>query len=646
MGWFIAQSLAFIIIAALIGLAIGIWIGWVVWGRRARGKHTAEKAEAAARSAGASSAATEASGDEASADGGTGAAKADAAGTAEAESVEAEPAEAEPAEAEKADAEAVPALAAATAGTAAATSATAGENDGAKADAESIAGAGADKADEATDGNSGAGADATDGAGDTEAADAKQDATKEQGAEDEVTSAESDVVAEAEAVAREAAEAAAAQAAARLEAGGDAETAVVPEAAEAADDLQRLEGVGPKIAAALKAAGYTTYAKIAGATEAELREAVAGQGIKFAPAAASWADQAQYLVDNDAKGLEEYQDYLVGGQERRAKFNENVDYTDVDEIEGAAAKAAALAEDEAAAAAAAVVVPEPEPTPEPEPQDLQRIEGIGPKIEAALQAAGYTTYAKVAAASEDDLRAALTASGITFAPAATTWADQAQYLVDGDEDGLKEYQDYLIGGQERRAKFNENVDYTDVDEIEGAAAKAAALAQDEAEAAAAPVVEPEPEPAPEPEPQDLQRIEGIGPKIESTLHAAGFTTYAKIAAASEDELRAALATGGITFAPAAASWADQAQYLADGDETGLQEFQDYLIGGQDRAAKFRKDVDYTDVDEVEGTAAKAEAIAEDEAKAEAAEADESSEAESAGAEKSEDDEPTQSEVKA
>ncbi|MGW2093854.1 helix-hairpin-helix domain-containing protein [Promicromonospora sukumoe] len=638
MGWFIAQSLAFIIIAALIGLAIGIWIGWVVWGRRARGKHTAEKAEAAVGSAGASSAATTASGDEASADAGAVAAE-DEADAAEA------------AEAEKADA--VPALAAATAGAAAATAANSAEDDGAKAGAKAGVEAGAEPAagmdvavpvaDEAADEDAaGAGADAADEAGDTDSADAKQDDAK-QGAEDEVTAAESDVVAEAEAVAREAAEAAAAQAATRVEAARtEADSAATPETpaepAATPDDLQRLEGVGPKIAAALKAAGYTTYAKIAGATEAELREAVAGQGIKFAPAAASWADQAQYLVDNDAKGLEEYQDYLVGGQERRAKFNENVDYTDVDEIEGAEAKAAALAEDEAAAAAA-VVEPEPTPEPEPEPQDLQRIEGIGPKIETALQAVGYTTYAKVAAASEDDLRAALTASGITFAPAATTWADQAQYLVDGDEDGLKEYQDYLIGGQERRAKFNENVDYADVDEIQGAEAKAAALAEDEAEAAAAPEAPaepaPEPEPEPEPEPQDLQRIEGIGPKIETTLHAAGFATYAKIAAASEDELRAALATGGIKFAPAAASWADQAQYLADGDETGLQEYQDYLIGGQDRAAKFRKDVDYTDVDEVEGTAAKAEAIAEDEEKAEAAES-----------ESAEDDEPTQSEVKA
>ncbi|WP_212760237.1 helix-hairpin-helix domain-containing protein, partial [Promicromonospora citrea] len=249
----------------------------------------------------------------------------------------------------------------------------------------------------------------------------------------------------------------------------DAAPAADPEPAPA-DDLQRIEGVGPKIAAALAAAGYTTYAAIAAASESELRAAVAGQGIRFAPSASTWADQASYLVDGDAEGLDEFQDYLVGGQERRAKFDPEVDYTDVDEIDGAAAKAAALAEDEARAA-------------EPEPQDLQRIEGIGPKIEAVLQAAGVTTYARLAASSEEELREVLAGGGITFAPAAATWADQARYLVDGDEAGLEEYQDYLVGGQERRAKFNPEVDYTDVDEIDGAAAKAAALAEDEARAA-------------------------------------------------------------------------------------------------------------------------------------------------------------------
>jgi predicted flap endonuclease-1-like 5' DNA nuclease len=620
-GWFIAQSLAFIIIAALIGLAIGIWIGWLVWGRR-KGKHTAEKSEAVARAN--------------AAEGGVEAAEADA------------------------DAEPVRVLAVAGAAGAATAVAASGDGDesGARSEAGTATGAVLPVADEAEDAGSGAAGEAGDAKdGEDEQADATgaeqaageaSDQPGEKAADKEAAKADDDehagadgsaVVAEAEAVAREAAEQSAAAKAAALAAGGDdAEKTVVEVVAEPADDLRRIEGVGAKIAAALAAAGYTTFAKIAAASEDELREAVAGQGIKFAPAASSWADQAQYLVDGDTAGFEEYQDYLVGGQERRAKFNEDVDYTDVDEVEGAEAKADALAEDEAAAAAAEqaaeaeqaaaepeVVSAEVAPEPEPEPQDLQRIEGIGPKIEAALKTAGYTTYAKVAGASEDELRTALTASGIKFAPAATSWADQAQYLVDGDEDGLREYQDYLIGGQDRASKFKENVDYADVDEIEGAEAKAEAIAEDEEEAAAAP------EPEPEPEPQDLQRIEGIGPKIEATLKAAGYATYAKIAAATEAEIRAALATGGIKFAPAAASWADQAQYLADGDEDGLQEFQDYLIGGQDRHAKFRKDVDYTDVDEIEGAEAKAEAIADDEAKAEAAE---------------DDTEPTGSEVKA
>src|SRR5690606_21998246 len=143
---------------------------------------------------------------------------------------------------------------------------------------------------------------------------------------------------------------------------------------------------------------------------------------------------------------------------------------DVDEIDGAAAKAAALAEDEARAA-------------EPEPQDRQRTEGIGPKSEAVLQAAGVTTYARLAASCEAELREVVAGGGSTAAPAAATWAHPARYLVDGDEAGLEEYQDCLVGGQERRAKFNPEVDYTDVDEIDGAAAKAAALAEDEARAA-------------------------------------------------------------------------------------------------------------------------------------------------------------------
>lgn len=85
--------------------------------------------------------------------------------------------------------------------------------------------------------------------------------------------------------------------------------------------------------------------------------------------------------------------------------------------------------------------PEPAPAPEPAPvpttpdavrsdvpDDLTRIDGVGPKISEALVAAGLTTYAALAAASEDDLRAALSAAKLRFAPSLPTWSEQARNL--------------------------------------------------------------------------------------------------------------------------------------------------------------------------------------------------------------------------
>ncbi|GAA1372953.1 helix-hairpin-helix domain-containing protein [Catellatospora chokoriensis] len=80
--------------------------------------------------------------------------------------------------------------------------------------------------------------------------------------------------------------------------------------------------------------------------------------------------------------------------------------------------------------------------------NLQRIEGIGPKMEAALTAAGMGTYAAVAAADNDALRAAIEAGGLNFAPALLTWSRQAQLLVDGDEEGLADLQRRLVAGRD------------------------------------------------------------------------------------------------------------------------------------------------------------------------------------------------------
>ena len=53
----------------------------------------------------------------------------------------------------------------------------------------------------------------------------------------------------------------------------------------------------------------------------------------------------------------------------------------------------------------------------------------------------------LAAGEEDRFKAILDAApNMPFTASTSTWARQAQYLVDGDEAGFQEYTDYLDGG--------------------------------------------------------------------------------------------------------------------------------------------------------------------------------------------------------
>ncbi|MBX3062062.1 MAG: 50S ribosomal protein L13 [Anaerolineae bacterium] len=81
--------------------------------------------------------------------------------------------------------------------------------------------------------------------------------------------------------------------------------------------------------------------------------------------------------------------------------------------------------------------------------DLQRIEGIGPKVKQALYDAGINTFAQLAALSGEELtRIVKTEGRVNIVGDAATWPKQAKLIVDGDEEGLKVYQDRLVGGRE------------------------------------------------------------------------------------------------------------------------------------------------------------------------------------------------------
>ena len=99
---------------------------------------------------------------------------------------------------------------------------------------------------------------------------------------------------------------------------------------------------------------------------------------------------------------------------------------------------------------------------------------------------------------------------------------------------------------------------------------------------AAPTGTSEPAGAAEDQPDDeLERIEGIGPKMAAALRAAGIRSFARLAGSDEAVLRTAIEDAGLSFAPSLGTWSRQARLLADGDEEGFADLARRLVAGRD-----------------------------------------------------------------
>lgn len=95
------------------------------------------------------------------------------------------------------------------------------------------------------------------------------------------------------------------------------EAVVTEKATDTTDDLTKIEGVGPKIAEALTAAGIHTFADLAGKPAEEVKsilDAVEGGHFNLADPT-TWAQQAQLAADGKWDELQILQDELKGGKE-------------------------------------------------------------------------------------------------------------------------------------------------------------------------------------------------------------------------------------------------------------------------------------------------------------------------------------------
>ncbi|MFZ5908438.1 MAG: helix-hairpin-helix domain-containing protein [Chloroflexota bacterium] len=78
--------------------------------------------------------------------------------------------------------------------------------------------------------------------------------------------------------------------------------------------------------------------------------------------------------------------------------------------------------------------------------DLESLEGIGPKVAKVLNAAGIHTFADLAKAEAGDVQKILDSAGLQMMNP-TGWIEQAKLAAKGDKEGLARLQDELKGGR-------------------------------------------------------------------------------------------------------------------------------------------------------------------------------------------------------
>ena len=172
------------------------------------------------------------------------------------------------------------------------------------------------------------------------------------------------------------------------------------------DDLTQLVGIGPKAAAALTAAGISTYAALAETNEPQLRHALHEADMMPPGNVATWPMQASYATKGDWQGLMKHNEKAMAGKARPAAA--------------------------AATGAAATAVAAP-------PDDLTQIHGIGPRIQSILNDGGISTYAELEHANTGDLRSIIAVGGALPPSSLDSWPAQASYASRGDWSGLASY---------------------------------------------------------------------------------------------------------------------------------------------------------------------------------------------------------------
>jgi predicted flap endonuclease-1-like 5' DNA nuclease len=215
--------------------------------------------------------------------------------------------------------------------------------------------------------------------------------------------------------------------------------------------------------------------------------------------------------------------------------------------------------------------------------DLEIIEGIGPKIAELFHKDGIHTFAQLSRTPTPQIQAMLDKAGPTFRVANPgTWSEQALLAAHNRWDALRALCDVLVAGVRVDTKAQQAGASRDagkrVAELEAELKRLRTTAPIDlaaARAAGFSTIKGE---------DDLEIVEGIGPKIAELFHAKGVKTFAQLAAMTAPQIQPMLDEAGPNFRLAnPETWPDQADLAARNRWAALKAMQDGLTAGNRKA---------------------------------------------------------------
>jgi predicted flap endonuclease-1-like 5' DNA nuclease len=322
------------------------------------------------------------------------------------------------------------------------------------------------------------------------------------------------------------------------------------------DNLQIVEGIGPKVEVILENAGIQTWGDLGGKTPEELRAILGAAGLGMMNPD-TWSQQAQLAHEGKWDELVEYQRFLGGGREKTGDFSNDA------KIEKMAAKVLELRSVGSDRTTYGRIFLD---------NNLQIIEGIGPKVETLLHENGIRSWEDLGAKSSDELNTILAGASLSMMNP-DSWPRQAQLAAANDWDTLATLQHSLDAG---RSNVGDGDNPAKVDKL-AEKLSSARLASREASINYAALFGTD----------NLQIIEGIGPKVAELLTANGIATWADLASKSPDEIKPILDAAGSAYKMMdPTSWPQQAKLAAEGQWSALIEFQKFLDGGKESTGDF------------------------------------------------------------